>query len=60
MNNQDLANNILHVQVHRLLNAYADGVMSAEQVCDQLQEDVDVNWFDWCKWCEADEKRAMQ
>jgi hypothetical protein len=39
----------LHFQVLRLLSAWDEGVMTAEEVCQQLCHDVNESWFDWLK-----------
>jgi hypothetical protein len=46
---RDASNDVLHFQVLRLLSAWDEGVMTAEEVCQQLCHDVNESWFDWLK-----------
>jgi hypothetical protein len=48
---------VYHVQVLRLLDAYQDGILSADEVCEQLREDNDVHYERWVKlFMEENEK----
>jgi len=51
------ADGILHVQVHRLLQALDRGILSEGQVVEQLREDVTTNWHDWVRWCGKEDQR---
>ena len=51
------ADMVYHVQVLRLLDAYQDGILSADEVCEQLREDNDVHYERWVKlFMEENEK----
>ena len=51
------ADMVYHVQVLRLLDAYQDGILSADEVCEQLREDNDVHYERWVKlYMEENEK----
>jgi hypothetical protein len=54
------ADGVYHIQVIRLLNAYHDGIMSADEVCEQLREDNDVHYERWVKLFMEENERTKQ